>query len=198
MEGELTKMRKQSWNPSVKSAGVFKIYDGKNRYRCTGTLVGQRMYVVNHVMDESLTEVYIARNHVHNIELDPKTYQVMNDEIGSFFTSGVPSVFKASNLKIMDDAAIVSILGYGEGANSSPDIITGFASPKGWCNAATRCGDCSAPALDIDGNIVGFWTHGNGKTFGRFEPITEEFIELAKIQYASHSGLDFRSRPLSL
>ena len=46
MENELTKMRKQSWNPSNKASGVFKIYDEENRYRCTGTLVGQRMYAV--------------------------------------------------------------------------------------------------------------------------------------------------------
>jgi hypothetical protein len=155
------------------------------------------MYVVNHVIDESLTEIYTARNHVHNIQLDPKTYALMNDEIGSFYTSGVPSVFNNKHLKILEDATIVSILGYGDGELTSPDVITGFASPKGWCNAATRCGDCTAPALDANGNIVGFWTHGNGKTFGRFEPITAEFIELAKIQYTTHSGLDFRFRPLN-
>jgi hypothetical protein len=197
MEGQISKFRRQAWNPADKSSGVFKIFDDQGRYRCTGTLVGQRMYVVNHVMDESLTKVYTARNHVHNIQLDPSTFQIMNDEIGSFYTSGVPAIFKVHHLKVMEDAALVSIYGYGEGDKTSPDVITGFASPKGWCNAATRCGDCSAPALDVDGNIVGFWTHGNGKTFGRFEPITEEFIELAKIQYTVHTGLDFQRRPLS-
>jgi hypothetical protein len=130
--------------------------------------------------------------------LDPGKFEIMNKEIGAFYTSGVPSVLKASSFKVMLDAAVVSIYGFGDGTRNMPDIVTGFASPIGWCSSRNRNGDCSSPALDQDGKIVGFWTHGNGSNFGRFEPITQEFIDKAKVQLTSHSGLDFRLRPLSL
>jgi hypothetical protein len=196
LEAELKKLSKQSWNPNDKSAGIFKIFDQQDRYRCTGTLVGGRMYVVNHVIDERLTGYFTARNHVHSVKLNLEKYCLLNDEIGCF-PCEVSSPFKRTDMKVLGSASIVTIFGYGIGENSSPDLLTGFASPLGWCNAMTRSGDCSAPALDADGKIVGFWTHGNGKTFGRFEPITDEFLSLVKETSTSHSGLDFLLRPLS-
>jgi len=151
------------------------------------------------VIDESLEGFYTARNHVHSLQLDLSTFVMVNDEIGYFLVNGIPSVFKVQHLKPLEVASIVTIFGFGDGEGSTPDVIQGFASPLGWCNARTRPGDCSSPALDLDGRIVGFWTHGNGKTFGRFEPVTQELIDHVKgeLEPLTHTGLDFRSRPLS-
>jgi hypothetical protein len=100
---------------------------------------------------------------------------------------------------VLEDAAIVTVFGFGCGESLQPDSVVGFASPLGWCNAPTRDGDCTAPVLDVNGKIVGFWTHGNGRDFGRFERITPEFIEQTKDNkdVVFHSGLLFRSSPPS-
>lgn len=196
-ESALVKCKKQSWNPNDKAAGVFKIYNDENRYLCTGTLVGNKMYVVMHVLSEDTTKNYTARNHVHSLELKGSKMYLMNDEIAAFDVNGIKSPFTCKNLKVLEDADIVTVFGFGSGGSTTPDSIVGFASPLGWCNAQTRCGDCTSPVLNKDGNIVGFWTNGNGVDFGRFEKITEEFIELAKKNLtANHVGLDFRSSPL--
>jgi hypothetical protein len=144
-------------------------------------------------------KIYRAINGEHAIELKPSQMTIMNDEIVGFEVNGIPSPFKNTNLKVLEDAAIVTVFGYGNGETLTPDAIVGFASPKGWCNAETRSGDCTSPVLDCNGNIVGFWTHGNGVDFGRFEPVTPEFINLAKENHTTtkHVGLDFRSCPLS-
>ncbi len=125
---------------------------------------------------------------------------IVNKEIAYFPINGHASPFRARSFKILEDASIVTVFGYGSGQDSEPDAIVGFASPLGWCNAATRCGDCTAPVLDLDGKIVGFWTHGNGKNFGKFEQVTPEFLEQVRCneQAPLHGGLVFQSRPHSL
>jgi hypothetical protein len=96
----------------------------------------------------------------------------------------------------MENAGIVTIFGYGSGTSQHPDSVVGFASPKGWCNAKTRPGDCTSPVLGSEGEIYGFWTHGDGKCFGRFEPVTQEMIDFAKLGKAQlHVGMDFLSLP---
>jgi hypothetical protein len=132
------------------------------------------------------------------VVLNMKDIVVMNNEVSAVRVNGLASPFKNNNFKILEDSAIVTVFGYGDGEKSQPDAIVGFASPLGWCNAKTRCGDCTSPVLDLNGNIVGFWTHGDGINFGRFEPINEEFIARAKVLGGPvHSGLDFRCTPLS-
>jgi len=200
LEKELMKARKQSWNPNDKATGIFKIYDDQDHYRCTGTLVGDRLFVVNHAINESLVGHYWARNHAHSIRLPLEEFMVITDEIGWFPVQGFASPFKKSNLRVLEVASIVNVFGFGGGEGTTPDCVTGFASPLGWCSAETRFGDCSAPALNADGNIVGFWTHGNGKknglSFGRFEPVTQEMIDSLKVSSFQiiHDGLSFRSR----
>jgi hypothetical protein len=198
-EKALIGCKKQSWNANLAAASVFKIFNDENRYLCTGTLVGNKMFVVMHVLSEDTTKRYTARNHIHSIELRADKMHVMNDEIVAFDVNGIKSHFTSKNLKVLEDADIVTVFGFGSGGSTMPDSIVGFASPLGWCNAQTRCGDCTSPVLNKDGNIVGFWTNGNGVDFGRFERVTPEFIELAKKNLGPvHIGLDFLSSPRSL
>jgi hypothetical protein len=123
---------------------------------------------------------------------------VFGEQLACFPMNGIPSPFKTNALEVLEDASIVTVFGFGGGLESSPDSIPGFASPQGWCNSKTRDGDCTSPVLDNDGKIVGFWTHGDGKTFGRFERVTPELIEFAKSgSTVLHTGLDFQLRPHS-
>jgi len=189
---------KQSFKPNNLSGGIYKFYVGE-RYACTATHVANRLYVVLHALSEDSTTKYRAVNHVHSLVVKAEDLVVVNKEIGYFPVNGIASPFKTKDFKVLEDAGIVSIYGYGNGQTSEPEVVMGFASPLGWCNAKTRDGDCSSPALDAEGKIVGFWTHGNGQTFGRFEPITKEFIEKAKDTNGPiHGGLDFRSSLLNL
>jgi len=203
LEAEMLRARKQSWNPNQKATGIYKIYDDQDHYRCTGTLVGKRMFVVNHAINESLVGDYHARNHINSLKLKLEDFTPISDEIGWFLVEGIPSPFKNSDLKILEVASVINVFGFGGGEGTTPDCVSGFASPLGWCSAETRFGDCSAPALNADGKIVGFWTHGNGKknglSFGRFDPITQDWIDQCKLEAGSvvHDGLTFRSRPLS-
>ena len=192
------KLGQQAFNTNQLASGVYKVYDEEGYYRCTGTLVSGRMYVVAHVLSEDTTKHYTARNHVHSIRMEAKDAYVVNNEVVAFKVNGIPSVFTNKRFKKLEDSGIVTIFGFGNGESSTPDSIVGFASTLGWCNARTRCGDCTAPVLDMNGNIVGFWTHGNGISFGRFEPVTDEFFLIFKdCANLTHVGLDFRFRPLS-
>ena len=192
-----TKLKGQAYNPDDISAGIYKIYDDQNRYLCTGTLASNRMFVVLHCLDSNdLTRNYRAVNHVHSIELKANTLETHNDEIGSFAVNGIKSPFTIGRLRVMNQSEIVSVFGYGDGLKTRPEIIMGFASPLGWCTAATRNGDCTSPVLDVDGRIVGFWTHGNGINFGKFEPVTPSMLEQLRGyngQQENHVGLDFQS-----
>jgi hypothetical protein len=185
------------WKPMQLACGVYKFYVN-DRYACTATQVGNRLYVVLHCLSEDVTVSYRAANHVHSFELKANQAVMVNKEIAYFPINGIPSVWKSKDLRVMEDAEIVTVFGYGGGTSDEPEAIVGFGSPQGWCNAPTRNGDCTAPVLDVNGKIVGFWTHGNGKDFGRFEPITHAFKEQAiDTSPVLHSGLDFRSSPLS-
>jgi hypothetical protein len=196
---ETKKLVAQSWKPDDLSGGVYKIYDESNNYLCTGTLVADQMFVVMHALSEDLTKTYYARNHVHSITMRAKTLSVHNDHIASFKVSGFATPFKAHHMRPLKESSIVTVFGYGDGACTRPDVITGFASPTGWCTAATRKGDCTSPVLDKDGFVVGFWTHGDGDQFGRFEIVTSELVNFMKqVKPVTHSGLDFQSRPRSL
>lgn len=189
-------LKTQSFKPNVLAAGVYKFYLDK-RYLCTATQVSNRLYVVLHALSEDFTVEYTATNHVRTLKVKGSDLVLVNSEIGYFPVPGIPSVWKNKDFRVLEDAAIVSVMGYGTG-ESVPDIITGFASPQGWCNIKTRDGDCTSPVLDVDGKIVGFWTHGNGRDFGRFEPVTKEFKEsLSSDDIILHTGLGFRSSPLS-
>jgi hypothetical protein len=195
---EAMRLGKQSFKPTLLSSGVYKLYvDG--RYACTATHVGNRIYVVLHCLSENIETEYKAVNHANTITLRGSDVVVVNKEIAYFPVNGIPSPFKTNAFKVLEDAAIVTVYGYGSGQSPEPDAIVGFASPLGWCNAPTRDGDCTAPVLDQNGKIVGFWTHGNGKDFGRFERVTPEFLEAIseKNKPAFHTGLLFRSSPPS-
>jgi len=187
----------QAWSPSRLAAGVYKIFCG-DRYLCTGTHVGNKLFVVVHSLSEDITLEYKAVNHVHSHKLFGKDIVLVNEEIAYFPICGIPSPFKGHHMKIMKDASIVTVFGFGNGQSDQPDAITGFASPLGWCNAPTRDGDCTSPVLDVNGNVVGFWTHGNGHNFGRFEAVTEAMIQVAKSGVNNHAGLDFQLAPHSL
>jgi hypothetical protein len=200
MKEEIATLKKQSFEPAILDAGIYKIYDDQQRYLCTGTLVSNRMFVVLHCLDANdLTRNYYARNHVHSLELKANTLQSHNEEIGSFAVNGVKSPFTIRKFRVLQTSEIVSVYGYGDGTKVRPEIIQGFASPLGWCTAATRNGDCTSPVLDVNGSIVGFWTHGNGINFGKFEPVTPEFLEQLKNNNikeeteVTHVGLDFQS-----
>jgi hypothetical protein len=187
----------QAFKPSTLASGVYKFYLGE-QYACTATQVSNRLYVVLHALSEDSTSVYKAHNHARTLQLKGSDFVAVNNEIGYFPIPGIPSVWKNKDFKVLEDAAIVAVFGFGSGENAEPDLITGFGSPQGWCNAKTRDGDCTAPVLDVDGRIVGFWTHGNRVNFGRFEPITAAFKEsLTNEEMVLHSGLSFRSCPLS-
>jgi hypothetical protein len=200
LRAELAKgveMRKQSWNPNNIAHGVYKIFvDG--HYACTGTHVGNKMYVVLHCLDENSESTVKAVNNMHTIQLRTEDLVIVTPEIGYFPVNGIPSPFKKSSFKVLEDAAIVSVFGYGCGQSPEPDLVLGFASPQGWYNCATRDGDCTAPVLNMDGRIVGFHTHGNGKNFGRFEPVTKDFINNISDDVIELSGLAFQKRPSSL
>jgi hypothetical protein len=191
-------LKTQAWSPSRLAAGVYKIFCG-DRYLCTGTHVGNKLFVVVHSLSEDITLEYKAVNHVNTFKLFGKDIQLVNDEIAYFPISGFPSPFKTHNLHVMKDASIVTVFGFGDGRADQPDSVVGFASPLGWCNAPTRDGDCTSPVLDVNGNVVGFWTHGNGRDFGRFEPVTEAMQQIAKSNIGvNHAGLDFQLAPHSL
>jgi len=165
---------------------------------CTGTHVGNRIYVVLHGLSEDPDAKYQAINSVNTLTLKAKDLFPLNKEMAYFKVNGIPSPFKTNAFKELEDASIVTVYGYGNGNDVEPDAVIGFASPQGWCNAATRDGDCSAPVLDRNGKIVGFWTHGNGVDFGRFERITPEFLDsIREDKVILHSGLHFRSSPPS-
>ena len=159
---------------------------------------GNRMYVVLHCLKEDIETKYKASNTQHTIELKGEQMVIVNKEIAYFPVNGIPSPFKTKDFRILEDASIVTILGYGSGQVTEPEAVVGFASPLGWCNAKTRDGDCTAPVLDADGKIVGFWTHGNSRDFGRFEKVDQAFLDLAKTDNEKnplHNGLVFQSRP---
>jgi hypothetical protein len=194
------KMEIQSFKPNELAQGIYKIYVN-GQYACTGTHVGSRLFVVVHALSEDSTAEYKAVNNYNTFKLRGQDIVLVNKEIAYFPVNGHASPFKVRSFKILEDASIVTVFGYGSGQDSEPDAIIGFASPLGWCNAETRSGDCTAPVLDKDGKIVGFWTHGNGRNFGKFEQITSEFIELASRgseRAPLHGGLAFQSRPHSL
>jgi hypothetical protein len=188
----------QSWNPKLKSAGVFKAYVN-GVYVCTATLISGKMWMVVHAMSEDITAKYLFVNHQHSLEFTGKHIHLVNDvttELAYFDVSGIPCAYKVNHLKIPTESAIVSVFGYGTTPTDQPDVVPGFASPLGWCNSKTRNGDCSSPVITDDGNIIGLWTHGNGQTFGCFEPVSQSFIDLHKNVELNHIGLDFRSNPL--
>nr|WPR18224.1 MAG: hypothetical protein [Crogonang virus 46] len=187
----------QAFKPSVLASGVYKFYN-EDQYACTATQVSNRLYVVLHALSEDSSRKYKATNYARTLELKGTDFIAINDEIGYFPVPGIPSVWKNKDLRVVEDACIVGVFGFGSGDSEEPDLLTGFASPQGWCNAKTRDGDCTAPVLDEDGKILGFWTHGNRRGFGRFEPITTQYKEsLNSDEMVLHSGLGFRSCPLS-
>jgi hypothetical protein len=196
-------MKPQAFNTNNLTPGVFKFYrvlhDGTLEYACTSTHIGNKMWVVLHSLSEDFSISYRAVNHVHTINFKAEDMHVFGEQLATFPMNGFPSPFKAGSLKVLVDASIVTVFGYGNGTANKPDSIVGFASPAGWCNAPTRNGDCTSPVLDVDGKIVGFWTHGDEKTnFGRFETVTEEMISYAKSGFdVLHTGLDFQLRPPS-
>jgi hypothetical protein len=196
------KAKPQSFEPNALAAGVYRWYrveGDKMTYLCTATHVGNKMIVVLHSLSEDVSVKYRAINHVHTFDFKGSDVNVYGEHLAWFPVSGHPSPFKGTTMKVLEDAQIVSVFGYGNGQKTAPDVVTGFASPLGWCNARTRDGDCTSPVLDSDGKIVGFWTHGNGIDFGRFEPVTSEFIAIVKNgPNPEHVGLDFLNRPHSL
>jgi len=165
-------------------------------YACTATLANGRLFVVLHAL-KGVSSKYQIVNHAGTVELDFSTLVVHTPEIGSFACVNVASPFKGPHiLKTLEQSAIVMIYGYGAGS-SEPEAILAFGSPKGWANAKTEVGTCTSPVLDVDGRIVGFWTHGNGK-FGCFDPITPEFIASVKATHSKPlSSTVFQSGPLS-
>jgi len=201
------KLKPQSFNVSDLSGSIYKFYrvEGeRTTYLCTGTHIGAKMWVVLHSLSEDMSVSYLAVNHVRTIVFKASDMKVFGEHLAYFPFQGVRSAFPNSKLKKLEDAAVVTVLGFGHGETSTPDSITGFASPLGWCNAPTRDGDCTSPVLDVNGFVVGFWTHGiekhllSSESFGRFEPVTEEMILIAKdAQPDVHVGLDFQLRPHS-
>jgi hypothetical protein len=190
------KTHKQAWNPNTYSAAIFKVYNAQGQYKCTGTLVGGYLYVVLHALSGDKQAKYKAVNRENNLILNAEEGIIVNSEIFAFPVKNINCILKNKVFKVLDTADIVTIYGYGSGQAETPDIIVGFASPKGWCNAQTRNGDCTAPVLTSDGKIVGFWTHGNGIDFGRFEPVTTEMIEQVKTYNNNYlSCLDFQCCP---
>jgi hypothetical protein len=190
-------LERQSFKPTHLASGIYKFYVN-DQYACTATHVGGRLYVVLHCLSEDSSVQYKAVNHANTFVLHAADIVQVNKEIAYFPVSGVPSVWKQKDFKVLEDSDIVTVYGYGNGKDPEPDAMQGFASPLGWCNAPTRSGDCTAPVLNGNGKIVGFWTHGNGIDFGRFEPVTQEFIqEIGSDHSAFHTGLDFRSSPHS-
>jgi hypothetical protein len=188
-------LKQQSFKPLSLAAGVYKFFVD-DRYACTATHVSNRLYVVLHCLSEHSGKVYKAVNHANTLLLNGSDLVVVTKEIGYFPVNGIPSPFKTKDFKVLDNATIVSIFGFGSGVHPEPELKTGFASPLGWCNAGTEIGDCSSPVLNLDGKIVGFWTHGDGKGFGRFDQITEAFLEQARSDNnAKHAGLVFQSSP---
>jgi hypothetical protein len=157
------------------------------------------MWMVVHGLSVDIMADYLFVNAQHSLKFTGKDIHLVNDiteELAYFNVSGIPCVFKKQHLKVPTESCIISVYGFGEdGMREQPDVVPGFASPLGWCNAKTRNGDCTSPVITDDGNIIGFWTHGNGKTFGCFEPVTQEFINLHFMDQ-THIGLDFRSNPL--
>jgi hypothetical protein len=190
-------LESQAWRPATLAEGVFKIFNDEGQFLCTGTMVANKMFVVLHALSEDSTKKYRAVNATHVLELLSEKSIVMNSQILAFEVNGIPSPFKKKDLRIMEEAGIVTVYGYITGEEKAPVSMVGFASPRGWCNAITYSGVCTSPVLDQDGKIVGLWTHGNAKDFGRFEPITQEFLDLmSSNSNPTHVGLAFRSRPL--
>jgi hypothetical protein len=189
-----TLLKQQGYKPTALSSGIYKFFvDGT--YACTATHVSNRLYVVLHCLSEHAGTLYKAVNHANTLVLKGGDLVVVTKDIGYFPVNGIASPFKTKDFKVLKDAAIVSIYGYGGGTHTEPELKMGFASPLGWCNADTETGDCSSPVLDLGGKIVGFWTHGDGRSFGRFDAITPEFLEQARgDNNARHSGLVFQSR----
>jgi hypothetical protein len=197
----------QSYNVNDLSSAIYKIYrlNGEEKiYLCTGTHIGNKMWVVLHSMSEDLGVTYLAVNVTRTIKFKGTDMRAFGEHLAVFPLNGIKAVFTGSSMKVLEDAAIVTILGFGHGTKATPDSVTGFASPLGWCNAPTRNGDCTSPVLDCNGRIVGFWTHGIEQTvtshasFGRFERVTPEMITFAKEgPSAVHVGLGFQSRPRS-
>jgi hypothetical protein len=190
------KLEKQAFQPTKLLGGVYKFFvDG--RYACTATHVGSKLIVVLHVLSEDPNVTYTATNHLQTIQFKGSQAKLLNKELGYFPMSGHKAIFRVSDIRALKTANIVSLIGYGPGVEDDPDLRLGFASPLGWCDAKSENGDCSGPVLDIDGKIVGFWTHGDGKGFGRFEPVDDEMRTRLGQEKPTHVGLNFRSSPLS-
>ena len=73
-----------------------------------------------------------------------------------------------------------AVIGYsGVNANlmMAPALLAN--NDQGFCAATTDAGTCGSPMLVARGGasrIIGFWTHGDGKLKGKFEPVTPSFI----------------------
>jgi hypothetical protein len=198
-------MQTQAYAPSTLADSVYKFYEevsGAYVYRCTVTHVSNKLVVVLHALSENLNTKYRAVNVARTIDFKGKDMIPITEELGVFPVNGFKPQFTVRNLVPMKESGIITVLGYGHGVTSSPEAMIGFASPLGWCNAATRNGDCSSPVLDVCGNIVGFWTHGieqnatSPESFGRFDPVTQHMIGMFQSNnQPMHMGLDFQSRP---
>lgn len=170
----------QSINPDQVEKAIYKV-TCEGRYVCTGTQVANRLYMVTHALNEDSSKTYEFSNAVRTIgPFKGSDACFFGEHLAYFESPGVPAVWKINHLRVMEDPEIVALYGFGDGSWMSPRVRVAFASPKGWCNAASVCGDCTAPVLGQDGKILGFWTHGSADarvTFGRFEPVTLEMIE---------------------
>lgn len=190
------KMKQQSVEIGKIFPSVFKIYRD-DVYVCTGTLIGNRMFVVLHALSEDMTTKYKAVNYVHQIELKASTLEAHSMEIGSFAVNGIAAPLKKNSMRIPDKGELMCVVGFGAGSETYPALKLGFGSPKGWMDADTVAGDCSSPVLNKEQRVVGFWTHGNGLTngneFGRFEPVNQAMIDVVGATPIVHQGLDFQS-----
>jgi hypothetical protein len=85
---------------------------------------------------------------------------------------------RAKKVKIPTSAGPVLVLSYGQRKGVEAFATLGYGSPLGLCVAQTEDGDCGGVVINYFSDVIGIWTHGNGRGLGRFQPVNEKFIKL--------------------
>jgi hypothetical protein len=184
------KMQQQSYTAAKISTDIFR-FSVNDEFVCTATKVGNYVFVVLHALVEDPSVSYRISNHVGNYELSIRHFHVVDDHMGAFYLPGYPSTLKKKHLTIPKKSCVVTSIGYFENTEH-PITRTGFATPEGFAGMENREGLCSSPVIEPSGKVIGFWTHGNSKRVGRFQPVTEEAIKLVGSNNQTlHVGLGF-------
>ena len=163
-------------------------------------MVSAKLVMVAHSLSDDLNQWYVFTNAKFCYAIQGRNAKPLSQELVYFPIPQHVGSMKARNLKIPTKIQPAIILGYGNGQMERPRVKLGVASPSGWTSIFTENGDCSSPVMTDNGEIIGFWTHGNNdpeNPIGKFEVVTEEIISaLKEVPSRKSSNKLFRLTPL--